>query len=65
MKIESAHPYRLVQEGHYGLLGMQERSQLCSGHFDIESEIGKGTIITVQLPITESGETVLPAENVT
>lgn len=61
----SAHPYRLVQEGHYGLLGMQERAQLCSGHFDIESEIGKGTIITVQLPITELGETVLPAENVT
>ncbi len=32
-------------DGHYGLVGMQERALLCHGKLTIESEIGQGTTI--------------------
>jgi PAS domain S-box-containing protein len=35
-----------------GLSGMQERVSLCSGLFEIESEPGKGTCLTVELPLS-------------
>jgi signal transduction histidine kinase len=44
-----SHPYELAQQGHYGLLGMQERAQLHGGKVHIESEPGKGTTIEVWL----------------
>lgn len=44
------HPHQLSQQGHFGLAGMQERVQLHGGRLQIESEPGKGTVITVQLP---------------
>lgn len=52
-----AHPHHLVQAGHYGLLGMQERAQLYGGQCQIESEIGSGTTITVRLPAHAGNET--------
>jgi PAS domain S-box-containing protein len=34
-----------------GLSGMQERVTLCNGQFEIESEPGQGTCLTVELPL--------------
>jgi signal transduction histidine kinase len=42
--------YDLVRKGHYGLLGIQERAQLHGGRFDLTSETGQGTTLTVWLP---------------
>ncbi|MGB2798793.1 MAG: PAS domain S-box protein [Dehalococcoidia bacterium] len=36
-----------------GLLGMQERAQLLSGSLNIQSELGKGTAIIVEVPLEE------------
>ena len=35
---------------HYGLLGMKERVQSVGGRFDLESAVGKGTSIFIQIP---------------
>lgn len=37
--------------GGFGLIGMNERARLLGGTFQIESELGKGTNITVHLPV--------------
>jgi signal transduction histidine kinase len=42
--------YDLVRAGHYGLLGIQERTQLHGGRFGLTSEPGQGTTLTVWLP---------------
>lgn len=34
-----------------GLLGMQERSKIIGGEFELESELGKGTTIYVRVPV--------------
>jgi signal transduction histidine kinase len=39
----------LVQEGRRGLAGMKRRVELLGGEFDLWSEPGKGTIITVRI----------------
>jgi signal transduction histidine kinase len=44
------HVHQLAQEGHYGLLGIQERVRLHGGELHIESEMGEGTRITARLP---------------
>ncbi len=44
-----SHPFSLAQDGHYGLLGMQERAQLHEGWLRIESEPGKGTTVSAWL----------------
>jgi PAS domain S-box-containing protein len=36
-----------------GLSGMQERVSLCNGQFEIESEPGMGTCLTVELPLSQ------------
>jgi signal transduction histidine kinase len=41
---------RAAQTGRLGLLGMSERVRLLGGRFDIESQPGEGTEITVVLP---------------
>jgi signal transduction histidine kinase len=38
----------LSQDGKLGLVGMQERARLISGHLSIHSEPGKGTNVTVE-----------------
>jgi NarL family two-component system sensor histidine kinase YdfH len=39
--------------GHYGLLGLRERVNLIGGRLDIESGPGKGTHISICLPVTQ------------
>lgn len=40
-----------VRAGHYGLLGMRERTRLVNGTVEIESEPGKGTSLHISLPL--------------
>jgi len=40
----------LAKQGKLGLAGMQERVQLLGGKMDVQSEPGKGTTITVDVP---------------
>jgi signal transduction histidine kinase len=40
-----------------GLIGMQERVMLLRGHMTIESSLGSGTTITVELPLDETAAT--------
>jgi NarL family two-component system sensor histidine kinase YdfH len=40
-----------VPAGHYGLLGIQERARLVNGCCEIKSETGKGTTLTLQIPL--------------
>jgi len=41
----------LTSSGKLGLAGMQERAQLINGNLKIQSEPGKGTTVTVEVPI--------------
>ncbi|GAI25749.1 unnamed protein product, partial [marine sediment metagenome] len=41
----------LASAGKLGLAGMQERTQLIGGSLRIQSEAGKGTTITIEVPI--------------
>lgn len=36
---------------HWGLAGMKERAKKCSGHLNIESDSGVGTIIQLEVPL--------------
>lgn len=40
----------LATAGKLGLIGMQERAQLIGGSLTVQSELGKGTTITVSVP---------------
>ncbi len=42
-----------------GLSGMRERAALLGGEFTIESRVGKGTLLTVELPLS-AGDTLKP-----
>lgn len=42
-----------LAEGHFGLVGLQERATLLGGKARIESAPGKGTRIAVELPLPE------------
>lgn len=46
----------LANAGKLGLAGMQERAQLIGGSLTIQSEPGKGTTITVEVPTQDSLE---------
>ena len=41
----------LAAAGKLGLVGMQERTQLIGGRLTLQSEIGKGTTVTAEVPI--------------
>jgi signal transduction histidine kinase len=45
-----------VKEGSYGLIGIRERARLLGGKCRIQSTAGKGTCITVELPLMEREE---------
>jgi signal transduction histidine kinase len=40
-----------VSEGKLGLIGMQQRSEFMGGSFKVQSEPGKGTTISVEVPL--------------
>ncbi len=40
----------LAQSGKFGLIGMRERASLLRGQLTVESEMGKGTTIRVEIP---------------
>jgi len=40
----------LARDGKLGLAGMQERAQLIGGTLRVQSRLGKGTSITVEVP---------------
>ncbi|HEX4203359.1 MAG TPA: sensor histidine kinase, partial [Ktedonobacteraceae bacterium] len=52
----------VLQEGHYGLLGVRERARLCGGRLDIESAVGEGTVLRLHLPVRQRGELVSEME---
>jgi signal transduction histidine kinase/ligand-binding sensor domain-containing protein len=43
-------------EGHYGLLGMKERATEIGADLKISSHPGEGTSVTIELPLSNSGE---------
>ncbi|HEV2580866.1 MAG TPA: sensor histidine kinase [Ktedonobacteraceae bacterium] len=45
----------VTHKGHYGLLGLRERARLSGGNLDIESAVGKGTLLRLRLPINRRG----------
>ena len=42
-----------VQENCFGLEGIRQRARLLGGKCSIQSKVGKGTRITVELPVVE------------
>lgn len=45
------HPFSLAHQGHFGLLGMHERTQAQGGRLQVHSDVGRGTTIDVWLPL--------------
>src|SRR5438105_666365 len=43
-----------VADNAYGLIGMRERAYLCGGAFRISAVEGRGTIVTVRIPLSEA-----------
>jgi signal transduction histidine kinase len=39
--------------GHYGLLGMKERAATIDGTLEVASEPGRGTKVTLRVPIVQ------------
>lgn len=46
-----ASPSDFATIGRFGLLGIEERTQLVQGHFQVESEPGQGTTVSVDVPV--------------
>ncbi len=40
-----------TEKGSYGLLNMRERAELLNGDLQVQSEVGKGTTITLRVPL--------------
>jgi signal transduction histidine kinase len=49
-----SNPSEFPEKGHFGLLGLKERSEIINAELDIESAAGKGTTISVRLMISSS-----------
>jgi PAS domain S-box-containing protein len=43
----------LKEKRTLGILGMKERAEMMGGHFDVESSPGKGTTVTVTVPLSK------------
>lgn len=41
------------KEGSFGLIGMRERVEILNGQLSIDSKIGMGTVVLIELPIIE------------
>jgi two-component system sensor histidine kinase UhpB len=48
-----ASPTDFAPSGHFGLLGMKERAELIGGQFEVTSQSGIGTQVSVWIPITK------------
>jgi len=46
-----------ASEEHFGIIGMRERVEMFSGHFSIQSALGKGTTIVLSIPSKKKGGT--------
>ena len=46
-------PKALKADGHFGLDWMRERVELMGGSFEIESALGKGTMLRVSMPLSQ------------
>jgi len=44
-------------DGHLGLYGIRERAELLSGTVEIESEIGQGTSLFIEIPLPDETQT--------
>ena len=51
-----ANPAEFPEKGHFGLLGLQERSELIHADLKIVSSPGKGTTVSIRLPINSSND---------
>nr|WP_256440991.1 MULTISPECIES: ATP-binding protein [unclassified Exiguobacterium] len=40
-----------IGEGSFGIVGMRERIELVNGSITIDSEVGKGTVVRMSIPI--------------
>ena len=47
------HAIELTEDGqgHFGIMGMYERASLIGAHLHIQSEPGKGTAVTIRVPV--------------
>lgn len=43
--------------GSFGMVNMRERAELINGTFDLQSAVGKGTTVTVRVPIKDENVT--------
>ena len=44
-------PEKVKHRNTNGLINMEERTRLVNGHFSIDTELGKGTCIMVEIPL--------------
>ena len=44
----------LASQGHLGLVGIQERAETAGGKVEIRSQVGKGTVVHVTVPVGSS-----------
>jgi signal transduction histidine kinase len=53
-------PAEFAPTGHFGLLGLHERSEMIGGRLEIQSTLGQGTQVLLSLPLSSA---VLPVDN--
>jgi signal transduction histidine kinase len=46
-------PKALKADGHFGLDWMRERVELMGGRFEVDSVIGRGTMVRVAMPLSQ------------
>ena len=49
-----------IPSGHYGLLGLRERTRLIGGQLTLNSAPGQGTTLTIHVPITQAPNHSIP-----
>ena len=40
-----------IPPGHFGIMGIKELVRLVNGSFEIQSQEGKGTLLTIRVPL--------------
>jgi len=53
----------ISEPGHFGLAGMRGRAKALRGTIEVESKSGRGTTITVEVPVAEKYERLKPASS--